>query len=71
METTIHTTEMSHLLRDKLIKLGWDPEQVLWGRRVNGDPYGLTLEKEGVMRYHSGPFVTVCADGQSAIVRWD
>ena len=64
------TTEMSPALREKLIAKGWKPERVLWGRRVNGSPHGMTLERDGVERYYSGPFVPVHADGQSAIVRW-
>jgi hypothetical protein len=64
------TTEMSPALREALIAKGWNPDNVCWGRRVSGSPHGMTLERDGVERYHSGPFVPIHADGQSAIVRW-
>jgi hypothetical protein len=66
----MNTIEMSPVLREKLVGLGWKPERVTWGRRVNGSTNGMTLERDGVERYHLGPFVPVHADGQSAIVRW-
>ncbi len=64
------TTTMTPALREKLISKGWKPECVAWGRRVSGSPHGMTLEREGVERYYSGPFVPVHAGDQSAIVRW-
>ena len=67
---TENTTTMSPALRAELQRLGWKPERVTWGRRVSGDVHGITLERDGVERYHAGPFVPVHADGQTAIVRW-
>ena len=64
------TITMSSALREKLLALGWKPERVTWGRRVDGSPHGMTLERNGVERYHLGPFVPVHAGDQSAIVRW-
>lgn len=64
------TTEMSLALREKLIAKGWKPENVCWGRRVNGSPHGITLERDGVKSYHAGPFVAIREGDQSAIVRW-
>jgi hypothetical protein len=64
------TITMSPALREKLLALGWKPERVTWGRRIDGSPHGMTLERDGVERYHLGPFVPVHAGDQSAIVRW-
>lgn len=67
----ITTTTMSLALRERLIQLGWNPECVTtWGRRVNGDMHGVTLERNGVEKYHPGPFSAVSVGDQSAIVRW-
>ena len=65
----IKTTEMSPALRAELVKLGWNPERVLWGRRVNGDAHGVTIEREGKTRYWPGPGVCVRGGDQVAIVR--
>lgn len=67
---TTTTTEMSPALREALIAKGWNPDNACWGRRVSGSPHGMALERDGVERYHSGPFVPVHAGDQSAIVRW-
>ena len=48
------TSTMSDTLRAELVRRGWDPDFVTWGRRVSGDVHGVTLER----------------DGQKAIVRW-
>ena len=65
------TKTMNAALRGALIAKGWDPERVVWGRRVSGDPYGVELEKDGKYYYYDGPFQTVRAGDQCAIVRWD
>jgi hypothetical protein len=66
----MQTNEMSLALRERLVQLGWNPERVTWGRRVNGDMHGVTLERNGVEKYHPGPFSAVRVGDQSAIVRW-
>lgn len=66
----MQTNEMSLALRERLVQLGWKPERVTWGRRVNGDMHGVTLERNGVETYHPGPLTTVKVGNQSAIVRW-
>lgn len=67
---TTKTTTMNDALRAELVRLGWKPERVTWGRRVSGDMHGVTLERDGVERHYLGPFVPVHRDGQTAIVRW-
>ena len=64
------TSTMSDTLRAELLRLGWKPERVTWGRRVSGDVHGVTLERDGLVRYYPGPFVALERDGQKAIVRW-
>jgi len=68
----IKTTEMSAALKTELSKQGWASrmQEVLWGRRVQGNMHGVTIEKEGVEKYYAGPFAAVSADGQIAIVRF-
>ena len=64
------TITMSDTLRAELVRRGWDPDFVTWGRRVSGDVHGVTLERDGLVRYYPGPFVALERDGQKAIVRW-
>lgn len=64
------TTTMSDTLRAELVRRGWDPDLATWGRRVSGDVHGVTLERDGLVRYYPGPFVAIERDGQKAIVRW-
>lgn len=64
------TETMNETLRAELVRRGWNPQRVTWGRRVRGDMHGVTLERNGVERYYNGPFVPVHGDGQTAIVRW-
>ena len=64
------TETMNETLRAELVRLGWNPQRVTWGRRVSGDVHGVTLERDGVTRHYTGPFVPVHGDGQTAIVRW-
>jgi hypothetical protein len=66
----MNTTTMNNALRAELLRLGWKPERVTWGRRVSGNVHGVTLERDGVERHYTGPFVSVRRDGQTAIVRW-
>jgi hypothetical protein len=67
----MNTTTMNNALRAELLRLGWKPERVAWGRRVSGNVPGVTLERDGVERhYYAGPFKPVRRDGQTAIVRW-
>ena len=68
--TPTTTTNMCPELRAALILKGWNPETVLWGRRVSGDLHGATLEYEGKEFYRSGPFSAIRAGGQIAIVRF-
>lgn len=71
MNTQQITTEMSPALREKLLNLGWrNPNNTCWGRRVSGDMHGATLERNGVEKYHAGPFTSVRVGDQIAIVRW-
>ena len=70
LEKTMNTTMMNDALRAELLRLGWKPERVIWGRRVSGSVHGVTLERDGVKLYYAGPFVSVRRDGQTAIVRW-
>ena len=70
MTTTTTTTTMNDALRAELLRLGWKPDRVTWGRRVSGDVHGVTLERDGMERHYFGPFVPVHRDGQTAIVRW-
>ena len=44
----IKTTEMNAALKAELLKLGWNPERVLWGRRVNGDAHGVKIGRAHV-----------------------
>jgi len=63
--------EMNETIRAELVRLGWDPEKVLWGRRISGDVHGARLElPNGQFRYVAGPFVAVHGDGQMAEVRF-
>ena len=66
----MNTTTMNDALRAELLRLGWKPERVTWGRRVSGNVHGVTLERNGEHRHYAGPFVSVRRDGQTAIVRW-
>ena len=69
----MNTTEMSESLRERLISYGWKPENVIWGRRVQGNVHGVTIELNGKETYYTGPFVCVQSKDQLqvAIVRWD
>ena len=67
--------QMSQALREKLQQYGWNPERIerdgIWGTRVSGSPHHLTLRgADGKDRYYSGPFVSVRAGDQVAIVRF-
>ena len=67
--------QMSQALRDALQQKGWDAARIeregIWGTRVDGSPHHLTLRgSDGVDRYHSGPFASVQAGDQVAIVRF-
>ena len=67
--------QMSQALRDALQSKGWDASRIekegIWGERVDGSPHHLTIRgSDGKDRYHSGPFATVQAGGQVAIVRF-
>jgi hypothetical protein len=64
------TNEMHPGLRAELTRRGWNPDKVIWGRRVEGDMHGMSLEQKGVIEYYPGPFVAIGYGGQSAIVRW-
>lgn len=72
METAVKTTEMNADLKAELARLGWAGklDRVVWGRRVSGDMHGAEVEREGVVRYHAGPFTAVTRGGQIAIVRF-
>jgi hypothetical protein len=63
------TDTMNEALRAELVRLGWDPESVIWGRRVWGNPEGVELERHGNLKYYAGPFWSIKKDGQMAIVR--
>jgi hypothetical protein len=67
--------QMSQALRDALQSKGWNADRIeregIWGTRVSGSPHHLTLRgADGKDRYHSGPFATVQAGDQVAIVRF-
>jgi hypothetical protein len=67
----MNTTKMNESLRVELVRLGWKPDNVTWGRRVHGDVHGVTIERDGVERYYAGPFWAIKhRSGQMAIVRW-
>ncbi len=67
--------EMNQALRDALQQKGWNADRIeqegVWGMRVDGSPHHLTLRgSDGVDRYYSGPFVSIRAGDQAAIVRF-
>ena len=67
--------KMSSALREALEKSGWNAPLIerdgIWGTRVNGSPHHLTIRgADGQERYYSGPFATVQAGDQVAIVRF-
>ena len=67
--------QMSQALRDALQQYGWNAERVeregIWGTRVSGSPHHLTLrDADGKDCYYSGPFASVQAGDQVAIVRF-
>lgn len=65
---------MNPELRAELQRLGWGdkPEsRVVWGRRVSGDMHGAEVERDGVVRYHAGPFSAIRRGDQIAIVRFN
>ena len=66
------TTEMETALHAELTRLGWGAKigRLVWGRRVSGNAHGVALERDGVVQYHSGPFVVVRGGEQAAIVRF-
>ena len=66
--TTATTTTMNAALSANLAANGATP--ILWGRRVNGDANGVTIERNGERRYIVGPFTAVRGGDQIAIVRW-
>lgn len=63
--------EMNARLKAELVRLGWNPQTVIWGKRVSGSPGHLEyITPEGVRKTEFGPAVTVGPyDGQVAIVR--
>ena len=64
--------EMSRELREELIRLGWEPENVLWGTRISGSPEGAKLRlPDGSVQYFAGPFVSIRVGSQCAIVRFN
>lgn len=69
MKPIIKTTVMNSALKAELISLGWNPEKVLWGRRVDGDMHGVTIEYNGKTRYWPGPGTCIRGGDQIAIVR--
>ncbi len=64
---------MKPRLRAELVRLGWNPQTVVWGERVSGSPGHVEyLTPTGVKRTEFGPATTVGPfDGQIAIVRWN
>ena len=65
------TTKMNEALTAELKRFGWNPARIgTWGRRVDGNPGGVTIEHNGETRYIVGPFTAVHGDDQIAIVRW-
>ena len=67
--------QMSAALRVELEKNGWNAALIerdgIWGTRVNGSAHHLTIRgADGQERYYSGPFATVQAGDQVAIVRF-
>lgn len=67
-----NTVEMNPELRAELIRLGWEAQldRLIWGRRVSGDPYGVTIERDGRVEHYSGPLTAVRGGDQIAIVRF-
>lgn len=64
------TTTMHPDLAAELRRLGWNPAHITtWGRRVNGDAHGVTIEFEGRTHHYGGPFSVVRGGDQIAIVR--
>lgn len=65
------TTEMAPELREELVRLGWGDKlaHLEWGRRMSGDMHGAEVERNGKIRYITGPFTAVRGGGQIAIVR--
>ena len=64
------TKTMNPTLNAALLRKGWNPEKVVWGRRVSGSVHGAEIEHSGETRYYTGPFVSIREGDQIAIVRW-
>jgi len=63
---------MNEKLKAELVRLGWNPDKVVWGKKVGGSPSHLTLLlPDGKERTDFAPIVTVGAGDQVAIVRWN
>ena len=72
-EESTMTEHMNARLKAELIRLGWNPQKVLWGYVVTRSPGHVEyLTPKGVRRTDFGPVVTVGPyDNQIAVVRWN
>ena len=62
---------MNQELRTTLHQLGWNPDTVVWGKRLGGSPSHLTLLlPSGKERTEFSPVTVVTAGDQVAVVRW-
>jgi len=62
---------MNNELRTRLVELGWDPEQIYWGERLDGSPGHITLRlPDGRQVTEFSPMNTVTGGNQVAIVRF-
>ena len=42
-DNTMNNITMNNELRSQLAKLGWNPDKVVWGKKLGGSPSHLTL----------------------------
>ncbi len=63
---------MKEGLRNEILSHGWkNPDKMVWGERIQGDPYGATLRlPNGRVVYFSGPFVSGRFENQIVIYRF-
>jgi hypothetical protein len=70
-DNTMNNITMNNELRSQLAKLGWNPDKVVWGKKLGGSPSHLTLLlPNGKERTEFSPITTVTAGDQVAVVRW-
>ena len=63
--------EMCQELQKEIERLGWKPERVTWGLRIDGDMHGCTIMRpDGERKYYRGPFWTAHG-GEQIAIRYD